>query len=99
MTDGGTSYKPLPLARSLALLACASLLFFALGGTLFHQHSNTPETACHLCQSLHMPALASASLPLVSAPELIARYLSPSGLMSPSDSVSLHRASRAPPQA
>lgn len=85
--------------RALALLACSALLFFAAGGTLFHQHTNGSETPCHICQSLHLPALAAAALDLVAAPELIARYSLLPQHATPSDSVSLHRASRAPPSA
>jgi hypothetical protein len=85
--------------RVLAVLACAVLLYFAAGGSLFHQHTSGPENACHVCQSLHMPVLAAASLDLVAAPELIVRYRSLAKHVAPSDSFSLDRASRAPPTA
>ena len=85
--------------RALAVLACAVLLYFAAGGSLLHQHKSGPDTACHICQSLHMPVLAAAALDLVAAPELIARYTSLPQHASPSNSFSLHRASRAPPSA
>ncbi|HYL62751.1 MAG TPA: hypothetical protein VE077_09025 [Candidatus Methylomirabilis sp.] len=85
------------LRRGLAVLACAILLYFALGATLLHQHTGGSENACHVCQSLHMPALAATALVLVAAPELIARCSSQAHHMGPSDSFSLHRASRAPP--
>jgi hypothetical protein len=85
--------------RALAVLACAVLLYFAAGGSLLHHHTGGPETACHICQSLHMPALAAAALDLVAAPELIARYSSLPQHAAPSNTVSLHRASRAPPSA
>ena len=84
--------------RALALLACAVLLYFAGGGS----HSTTtngPENACHVCQSLHALRLAPAALDLVAAPELIARYSSLPEHAAPSNSFSLHRASRAPPSA
>ena len=85
--------------RALAVLACAVLLYFAAGGSLLHQHRNGPETACHICQSLHVPVLAAAALDLVASPELIARYASLPQHAAPSNSFSLHRASRAPPSA
>jgi hypothetical protein len=85
--------------RAVALLACAVLLYFAAGGSLFHQHTGGPENACHICQSLHMPVLAAAALDLVATPELIARYSSLPQHAAPSNSFSLHRASRAPPSA
>jgi hypothetical protein len=85
--------------RVLAVLACAVLLYFAAGGSLLHHHTGGPETACHVCQSLHMPALAAAPLDLVAAPELIARYSSLPQHAAPGNSFSLHRASRAPPSA
>ena len=83
--------------RALALLACAGLLYFAAGGSLFHQHANGPDTACHICQVLHMPALAAARLDLVSTPVLVTWYSSLPQHAATSDSFSLHRAGRAPP--
>jgi len=91
---GGTVVR-----RALALLACAALLFFAAGGSLFHQHTNGPDTACHMCQALHMPALAAARLDLVSTPQIVTWYSSLPQHAAPSDSFSLHRAGRAPPTA
>jgi hypothetical protein len=85
--------------RTLAVLACVVLLYFAAGGSLLHQHNNGPDTACHICQSLHMPVLAADALDLVSAPELIARYTFLPQHNAPSNTFSLHRASRAPPSA
>jgi hypothetical protein len=87
------------VSRGLALLACVALLFFAAGGSLFHQHTNGPDTVCHICQALHMPALAAARLDLVSAPQIITRYSSLPQHAAPSNSFSLHRAGRAPPSA
>ena len=85
--------------RALAIFACLMLLYFAGGGSLLHQHTNNPETPCHICQSLHVPVLAAASLDLVGAPELIARYSTIAQHAAPSDCSPLHRASRAPPTA
>jgi hypothetical protein len=85
--------------RALALLACAALLYFAVGGSLFHQHSSGPDAACHICQALHMPALAAARLDLVSTPQIITWYCSLPQHAAPSNSFSLHRAGRAPPTA
>src|ERR1700716_4102082 len=85
--------------RALALLAFAALLYFAAGGSLFHEHTNGPDTACHVCQALHMPALAAAHLDLVGAPQIVIRYTSLLQHAAPSDSFSLHRAGRAPPTA
>jgi hypothetical protein len=87
------------LRRALALLACAALLYFAAGGSLLHQHTNGPDTACHICQALHLPTLASAPLDLVSEPEPVTWYCSLPQHAAPSDSFSLHRAGRAPPTA
>ena len=85
--------------RALVLFACAALIFFAAGGSLFHQHTNGPDTACHICQALHMPALAAARLDLVSTPQVITWFASLPQHAAPSDSFSLHRAGRAPPTA
>jgi hypothetical protein len=85
--------------RALALLACVALFYFAAGGSLFHEHTNGPDTACHICQALHMPALAAARLDLVSAPQIVTWYSSLPQHAAPCDSFSLHRAGRAPPTA
>jgi len=85
--------------RALALLACAALLYFAAGGSLFHQHTNGPDAACHICQVLHLPALAAARLDLVSTPQMVVWNFSLPQNAAPSDSLSLHRAGRAPPTA
>jgi hypothetical protein len=85
--------------RGLALLACAALLYFAAGGSLFHEHTNGSENACHICQALHMPALATTRLVLASTPAIVTWYSSLPQHAAPSDSFSLHRAGRAPPLA
>ncbi|MGH9743569.1 MAG: hypothetical protein ACRD51_14585 [Candidatus Acidiferrum sp.] len=86
-------------SRALAVLACAVLLYFGAGGGFLHQHTGGPETPCHICQSVHVPALAAAALDLVAAPELIARFFSPPQNISTNNCFSPHRASRAPPSA
>ena len=85
--------------RVLALLACAALLYFVAGGSLFHQHTNGSENACHICQALHMPALAAARLDFSSTPQIVTWYSSLPHHAAPQDSFSLHRAGRAPPTA
>ena len=85
--------------RGLALLACAALLYFAAGGSFLHEHPKGPDTACHICQALHMPTLAAARLDLVRTPEIVTWYLSLPQHAVPSDSFALHRAGRAPPSA
>ncbi|HXY23795.1 MAG TPA: hypothetical protein VEI73_04045 [Candidatus Acidoferrum sp.] len=99
MSSWGTKLSGVLSRRAVALLACAALLYFAAGGALFHQHSNGPDTACHICQVLHMPVLAAARLDLSSAPEFVTWHSSLPQHVAPSDSFSLHRASRAPPTA
>jgi hypothetical protein len=85
--------------RALVLLACAALLYFAVGGSLFHQHTSGPDAACHICQALHMHALAAARLDLVGTPQIITWYCSLPQHAAPRNSFSLHRAGRAPPTA
>jgi hypothetical protein len=99
MHPGRTIFGRTIAHRALAVVACAVLLYFAAGGSLLHHHTGGPETACHICQSLHMPVLAAAALDLVAAPELIARFTSLPRHAAPSNTFSLHRASRAPPSA
>jgi uncharacterized protein (DUF849 family) len=97
MSPWGINLKALFSRRTVAVVACAALLCFAVGAAVFHEHSNGPDTACHLCQALHMPALAAARLALSDAPVIIAWYTSTPQHAVPCDSFALHRASRAPP--
>jgi hypothetical protein len=85
--------------RALAILGCVALLYFAAGGAFVHQHTGGPETACHVCQSLHMPALAAAPLDLIPEARQVAWHAVLPENAAPLDSFSLHRASRAPPAA
>jgi len=85
--------------RALALVACSALLYFALGATLPHGHAQGPDNACHVCQALHMPALAAARLDFSSTPQIVTWYSSAPQHLAPNDSFSLHRAGRAPPTA
>ncbi len=85
--------------RWLAVLACAALLFFAAGGSFLHKHTNGPDTACHICQVLHLPALTAAPLDLVSTLQIITWYSSLPQLATPRNSFSLYHAGRAPPTA
>lgn len=87
------------IRRALALFACEALLYFALGATLPHGHTQGPDNACHVCQALHVPALAVARLDLLSKPQIVTWYASLPQHVAPSDSFSLHRAGRAPPTA
>src|SRR5271154_2285003 len=87
------------LQRALALLACAALVYFACGGALLHEHTTGPDTACHVCQALHMPVLASARLAFSIAPAPIVWLSATPQHAAPNDSFSLHRPSRAPPVA
>lgn len=82
-----------------AMLACAALLFFAAGGSLLHEHRHGPDTNCHLCQALHMPALAAARLSFGTVLGMVAWYSSLPRHLVLSEPFSFHRASRAPPPA
>jgi len=85
--------------RALAVLGCVALLYFAAGGSVLHHHSGGPDTACHICQALHMPALAAAPLDLIPEAREVARHAALPDSAAPQDSFALHRASRAPPSA
>jgi hypothetical protein len=99
MNEEHAIFERMDMRRALALLACAALLYFAAGGTLLHQHTNGPDTACHICQALHLPALAVAPLALLVGPQLVTWYSSQPQQSAPNDSLALHRAGRAPPTA
>jgi hypothetical protein len=85
--------------KGVALLACAALLYFACGGAFLHEHTSGPETPCHICQALHMPALAAAHVDLALTPSPITRFHSIAQPFAPTATFSRHRPSRAPPVA
>jgi hypothetical protein len=85
--------------RALAVLACATLLYFAAGGAFLHQHTHGPDTVCRVCQALHMPALMATGLNPVAALEVVTWYTSLPQHASPSDSFALYRSGRDPPSA
>jgi len=99
MNTWGTVFERVSTPRTVALLTCVALAFFATGGSLFHQHTMGPDTACHLCQALHLPAIAAAHLDLSLTPQIISWYCLLPLRAAPSDSFSLHHAGRAPPTA
>jgi hypothetical protein len=83
-------------AGDIVLLA---LLYFVAGATL-HQHADrtsAPDTTCHVCQALHMPALAAAAFDLIPETQQVAWHATLPQNAAPSDSFALHRSSRAPP--
>ena len=85
--------------RALAILGCIALLYFAGGGAFVHQHSGGADNVCHVCQALHMPALAAAALDLIPEARQIAWHAVLPDKVSPLDPFALHRASRGPPSA
>ena len=85
--------------RALAILGCLALLYFVAGATLHHHNGDSSDTVCHVCQALHMPALAAASLGLVPQAQQVGWHAAIPQHAAPLDSFALHRASRAPPTA
>jgi hypothetical protein len=99
MASQGNIFARTFAQRALALFACAALLYFACGGAFLHEHNGGSEATCHVCQALHMPALASARLAISITPTPIVWLVSTPQHAVPNDSFSLHRPSRAPPLA
>jgi hypothetical protein len=85
--------------RALAVLGCVALLYFAAGGVFVHQHTGGPDTVCPVCQALHMPTLAAATLEFIPEVRQVAWHATLPDGVRPLDSFALHRASRAPPVA
>jgi hypothetical protein len=88
--------------RALAVFGCLALLYFAAGGAFLHHHTDgrvggPNGTPCHICQTLHMPALAAAPVRVVPEAQQVAWHEVEPLRVAPTDSFSLHRASRAPP--
>ena len=87
------------LRRFAAALLCVAVLYFAAGGSFLHRHTGGQDTVCHVCQSLHAPALAIADGLIVAAPEITGWHEATSIQASERNEVSLHHAGRAPPSA
>jgi len=85
------------LRRIGAALICLTLLYFAGGGSLLHQHNGGPETVCHVCQSLHAPALTVAFSGIASAPQISGWHDARPVFAAALDESSLFRSGRAPP--
>lgn len=100
MKSARTIHGKLTARRALALLAGLALFYFAAGGAYLHEHKDgRGDTPCHVCQSVHVPALAAATSAPVPAPEFVYGYLSQPVHGTPSEASSIHHAGRAPPRA
>ncbi|SRR5258706_10855902 len=99
MLAANKSLKVSPLRRISAALLCLALLYFAGGGSFLHQHNGGPDTTCHVCQSLHVPALTVSSSGIASAPQISGWHDSRPVFTAALDEVSLLRSGRAPPSA
>jgi hypothetical protein len=99
MQDNVSYLNARTLRRYAAALVCLALFYFAAGGSFLHRHSTGQDPVCHVCQSLHAPALAASAGSVVTAPEITgwhdARPIQTAAL----NEVSLHHAGRAPPSA
>jgi hypothetical protein len=87
------------LRRIGAALLCLALLYFAGGGSFLHEHHGGPDTVCHVCQSLHAPALTVTFSGIASAPQISGWYDSRPVFTAALGEVSLLRSGRAPPSA
>src|SRR5215831_5546736 len=81
--------------RALALLAGLALFYFVAGGDYLHEHKGS--TSCHVCQALHLPALAPATLTGIAKPVFASSHYSQPVHAAPSEAFSLYHAGRAPP--
>jgi hypothetical protein len=92
--SGGIGFR-----RIGAALICLALLYFAGGGSLLHHHNGGPDTVCHVCQSLHAPALTVSFSGIASAPQISGWHDSRPVFRAALVEVSLLRSGRAPPSA
>jgi hypothetical protein len=88
-----------PWRPASAMLICLALLYFAGGGSFLHQHHGTPDTVCHVCQSLHAPALTVTFSGIASAPQISGWHDSRPVVTAALDEFSVLRSGRAPPSA
>jgi hypothetical protein len=87
------------LRRYGALLICLALFYFSAGGSFLHQHRAGQDPVCHVCQSLHAPALAASVSLAFAAPEITGWHNARPMQAVARNEVSLHHAGRAPPSA
>jgi hypothetical protein len=87
------------LERYAAVLLCLAVFYFAAGGRFLHRHNGPLETVCHVCQSLHAPALATANGLSVASPEIAGWHEAFPIHRCALNAVSLYHAGRAPPSA
>ena len=87
------------LRRICAVLLCLALLYFAGGGSFLHEHHGTPNTVCHVCQSLHAPVLTVILSGVASAPQISGWHDLRPVFTAALDEVSLLHSGRAPPSA
>jgi len=87
------------LRRYGALLICLALFYFAAGGSSLHQHRAGQDPVCHVCQSLHAPALVAFAGVVVAAPEMTGWHDACPIQATALNEVSLQHAGRAPPSA
>jgi len=99
MLAANSSLKITPLRRIGVALLCLALLYFAGGGNFLHQHHGGPDATCHVCQSLHAPALTVSFSGIASAPQISGWHDSRPAFTATLDEVSLLRSGRAPPSA
>jgi hypothetical protein len=85
--------------RTLAIIGCLALLYFVAGATLHHHDGDSSDSACHVCQVLHLPALAAAPLGLIPQAQQVGWHAAIPQHAAPLDSFAFHHASRAPPTA
>src|SRR5215470_549623 len=99
MKKSSSFRSPQALKRYAAVLLCLAVFYLAAGGSFLHRHAGGQETVCHVCQSLHAPALTTSGSPLVAAPEVSGWHEARPIRASARRAVSLYHAGRAPPSA
>src|SRR5262249_4657641 len=94
-----SSLRRMNWRQRLAVFSCLALLYFAAGGAFLHHHTGGSEngTPCHVCQALHMPALAAAPVRVVPAAQQVGWHEVEQLYVAVSGLVYLPRALRAPP--
>jgi hypothetical protein len=97
MEKKGSLLSTRALKRYGAALLCLAVFYFAAGGSFLHRHTGGQETVCHVCQSLHAPALATTAGLLVAAPAVAGPHEARASEASARNEVSPLHAGRAPP--
>jgi hypothetical protein len=83
--------------RAVILVSCLALVYSVVGASFIHQHHSGRETACTICQALHLAAVATATFCLLPESLAVSWHASLPLRTAPTAAFGRLHTSRAPP--